>query len=216
MTDADLIDAGVSRVHGQRRTQDQRSEATRTRLLRAAIEILVKRGYSGFRIAEVANTAGVSQGALIHHYGNKNSLIIACMTHIYEQSLRRSKERSEELNIDDVISEASEDAEEFFFSEGFLIGLDFIRSGSKNPELSKKILKISSSNRHPAEELWVDRLVKHGLPREQAKSVLWLLWAVIRGLAVRRTIGVDKDRETKTIELALELVRDFAARIRSS
>ena len=44
----------------KRRTQAERSETTRTRLLEAAMKVVAKRGYSGFTTAEAARLA--SQG----------------------------------------------------------------------------------------------------------------------------------------------------------
>jgi hypothetical protein len=41
----------------KRRTQARRREEMRRRLLDAAIALLIERGYSGFRVAEVANLA---------------------------------------------------------------------------------------------------------------------------------------------------------------
>lgn len=58
-----------------RRTQQQRSELTRRRILDATFELLKEKGVSGFRIADVALRAGVSRGALVHHFRSKDALV---------------------------------------------------------------------------------------------------------------------------------------------
>ena len=52
----------------RRRTQAERSEETRTRILKAAANLIRKRGYARFRTAEVAEEAGLSRGAQLHHF----------------------------------------------------------------------------------------------------------------------------------------------------
>ena len=55
---------GLVRVRrAKRRTQAERTEETRTRVLDAAVEVLRKKGYAHFRTADVAKAAGVSRGA---------------------------------------------------------------------------------------------------------------------------------------------------------
>ncbi|MGA8126368.1 MAG: helix-turn-helix domain-containing protein, partial [Mycobacterium sp.] len=54
-----------------RRTQAERSAAMRTRLLDATIECLVSYGYAGTTTPRVAERAGVTRGAQIHHFRSK-------------------------------------------------------------------------------------------------------------------------------------------------
>jgi AcrR family transcriptional regulator len=52
---------------------------TRERLLRAAAEVFARRGYDGTRVADIAATAGVSNGALYAHFGSKAELLVAAL-----------------------------------------------------------------------------------------------------------------------------------------
>jgi AcrR family transcriptional regulator len=52
---------------------------TRERLLRAAAEVFAERGYDGTRVADIAATAGVSNGALYAHFGSKADLLVAAL-----------------------------------------------------------------------------------------------------------------------------------------
>ncbi|MDT5024109.1 MAG: hypothetical protein QOE61_535, partial [Micromonosporaceae bacterium] len=51
-----------------RRTQEQRSAEMRVRLLDATIECLVEYGYAGTTTPRVAEKAGVTRGAQVHHF----------------------------------------------------------------------------------------------------------------------------------------------------
>src|SRR5438105_8937314 len=52
---------------------------TRQRLLRAAADVFARRGYDGTRVADIAATAGVSNGALYAHFGSKADLLVAAL-----------------------------------------------------------------------------------------------------------------------------------------
>ncbi|WP_117211292.1 TetR/AcrR family transcriptional regulator [Allorhizocola rhizosphaerae] len=58
-----------------RRPQQDRSRATRRRLLAAAIECLAELGWSGTTVVVVAERAGVSRGAAQHHFPTRESLV---------------------------------------------------------------------------------------------------------------------------------------------
>jgi AcrR family transcriptional regulator len=66
-----------------RRTQQQRREATRARLLGAARDALVERGHAGTTTSEVCRRAGVSQGALFKHFASKGELLAATAEQLF-------------------------------------------------------------------------------------------------------------------------------------
>ena len=68
-----------------RRTQAERSAAMRQRLLDATVECLVTYGYAGTTTHRVAELAGVTRGAQIHHFGAKEDLVVAAIEHLAQQ-----------------------------------------------------------------------------------------------------------------------------------
>src|ERR1700722_8324000 len=67
----------VKRNAENRRTQAERSEATRAALLEAARRLFSTKGYSNSGREEIVASAGVTRGALQHHFGDKQSLFVA-------------------------------------------------------------------------------------------------------------------------------------------
>ncbi|WP_339097662.1 TetR/AcrR family transcriptional regulator [Deinococcus sp. VB343] len=61
----------------ERRTQAERSESMRQKLLEATLDCLVTDGYVGLTIGKVTERAGVSRGAPLHHFSSKSGLMEA-------------------------------------------------------------------------------------------------------------------------------------------
>lgn len=64
-----------------RRTQADRREATRAALLRAARELFAAKGFTGAGREEIVERAGVTRGAMYHHFASKEDLFRA----VFEQ-----------------------------------------------------------------------------------------------------------------------------------
>jgi AcrR family transcriptional regulator len=63
------------------RTQVERSESTRAALIAAARPLFAERGFAGVGAEEIVRAAGLTRGALYHHFGGKRGLFEA----VYEQ-----------------------------------------------------------------------------------------------------------------------------------
>ena len=74
-----------------RRTQEDRSREARGKILAATIDVLTGSGYGGLTTKEVATQAGISNGALMHHYANKAELVVAATAAVYEEWSRRGQ-----------------------------------------------------------------------------------------------------------------------------
>ncbi|KQM21099.1 TetR/AcrR family transcriptional regulator [Novosphingobium sp. Leaf2] len=77
--------------------QALKSAQTRARLIEATIRVLVRSGYSRTTTPQVALEAGLSRGAMLHHFDNGASLIKATIMHLHERRLRAFR-RSAELS----------------------------------------------------------------------------------------------------------------------
>ncbi len=78
----------------ERRPNVERSAATRKLILDATITCLNDWGYGGVTNIKVADAAGVSRGAMMHHFPTRQALIIATIEHAHH---RLNEYRSAEM-----------------------------------------------------------------------------------------------------------------------
>ena len=65
--------------------QQNRSRATRQRLLETTIRCLARHGWEVSTVAFIAAEAGISRGAVQHHFRTREALIIAALEHMFAE-----------------------------------------------------------------------------------------------------------------------------------
>ncbi|MGA5322565.1 TetR/AcrR family transcriptional regulator [Streptomyces seoulensis] len=76
---------GVSTAERDRVPKQDRSRATRLRLLEAAVACLAEHGWGGSTVSVVAERAGVSRGAAQHHFPTREDLFTAAVEYVAER-----------------------------------------------------------------------------------------------------------------------------------
>lgn len=71
-------------TEADREPRQERSRATRARLLDAAVGCLAERGAAGATVGAVAERAGVSRGAAQHHFPTREDLFLAALRHMLD------------------------------------------------------------------------------------------------------------------------------------
>ncbi|AZM61649.1 MULTISPECIES: TetR/AcrR family transcriptional regulator [unclassified Streptomyces] len=69
----------------ERVPKQDRSRATRQRLLEAAVACLAEHGWAGSTVSVVAERAGVSRGAAQHHFPTREDLFTAAVEYVAEE-----------------------------------------------------------------------------------------------------------------------------------
>lgn len=68
--------------------QAQKSASTRTQIIEAAIKCLVDLGYARTTTAVIAAKAGLSRGAMLHHFPSKMHIVRAAVDYLHAKRLR--------------------------------------------------------------------------------------------------------------------------------
>lgn len=73
---------------GEQGWQARKSAATRDQILDAAVRCIVDLGYSNTTTMKIAERAGLSRGATLHHFPSKMDIIKAAVDYLHEKRLR--------------------------------------------------------------------------------------------------------------------------------
>jgi AcrR family transcriptional regulator len=196
----------------ERRTQAERREATRKLILDATVEAMMKLGIAGLRMEDVEQQAGVSRGALLHHFATKQDMIYATLEYVNERSLERSRERTQfalrARSIAEVIDAVVADATEFFFGQGFFVEFSLAFQQAL-PDLRRATNRLSRTSRFAVEESWREALESQGLPSDIASDVLDLTLNAVRGFFVRRFLDDDRSRRAHLMKVWQDMVRYY-------
>ena len=190
----------------RRRTQAERSDTMRWRLLEAAAAVLRRTGLTGFRTADVCVEAGVSKGALLHHFATKDDLIVAVFDQLYGDISARSHQPSGATTLAEAVDELIADSHAFFFSDSFQISLDITVAAARHPHLRDQIFGVVRRSRKDAEALWVERLQAFGIDPADALDAVWIINSTIRGFAVRALWEPDQSRFAHVERITADLV----------
>ena len=97
----------VKREHpeGQRRTQAERSATTRAALVEAARELFASDGYAATGREAIVERAGVTRGALYHHFADKEALFRAVFEQIESEVMAKAAEAAMSVSPDDPLGQ---------------------------------------------------------------------------------------------------------------
>jgi len=86
----------LERSRPRRRTQLERTAETRGAIMRAVVESIAEVGFKRTTASEIARRAGVTWGAVQHHFGGKDGILGA----VLEDSFHRFAERLSDIGAD--------------------------------------------------------------------------------------------------------------------
>jgi AcrR family transcriptional regulator len=183
-----------------RRTNAERSAATRNKLIEAAIDTLYRSGYTATTTIEVAKRARVSRGAMLHQFPARVDLLLAVAQHIIDTN---SRYRREQLGSESGLKRfyAAADVSWAVHSQPSAIALLEILMATRSDKDLRKgfegfrkvwIEARSNAAARMAADLGVSNVA-------DIESLITLHQASMRGLAiemmfVRESEGIDKAR----------------------
>ena len=174
----------------ERRTQAERTATTRAALLAATVDTLVERGYRGTTTSDVARRAGVSYGALLHHYPTKADLLSAAVAHLLDQRITEFRKAMADLPPQTVTRDAAIDVLWTMFSgPTFTAWLELWLAARTDPELAAAVTAVDREFSDTSIELF-----RELFPEESAAdpdlpvTAVATLFTFLNGLALSNLI----------------------------
>lgn len=174
----------------------------RARLAAAAYQTVAKGGLGALRLRSVAQEAGVSQGALLHHFPDKNAVVLAAI----ETALELARQDSEPYlanaptGSESVFRSMLAEFKAFFFSDRFWVAIGITLEAAKDKRFYATVRNRVAELRKPVYAAWAARLMEVGRDAEQAERDVRSGAALISGLAIRRFWADSDDVAEQIVE----------------
>ena len=179
--------------------QQQRSRSTRHRVLEAAVDCLVERGWSGTTTTLVAERAGVSRGAQLHHYRTKSALLLAAVEHLAERRTAELRAEAAALPPDgDPVPGTVRLLATLFTGPLFAAAIELWVAARTDPTLKAALVPVETRFGRELHRLTVDLLgADESRPgvREAVQATLDLM----RGLGVASLLTDDSARRSRLL-----------------
>jgi AcrR family transcriptional regulator len=184
----------------KRRNQAERSAATREALLNATLECLVEDGYANTTTARVAERAGVSRGAHLHHFQTRDALLAAAAEHLTAKRGAHLLAAADELPTGpDRIARGLDLLWDSYANPLYQASLDLWTHGRTDAELRRHLVPIERQLDRQTAEL-ARRLFPDAAARPDFEHLIELALAAIRGLVVLDTLHPGGARAAKQWE----------------
>jgi AcrR family transcriptional regulator len=168
-----------------RRTQESRSKAAREKLLRATIELLQERGYSGLTTKEVAARAGFSNGALMHHFSTKADLVIAAGAYIYERHIAEGRKAANSAAARaNPLKAFIADCENVYLGNSFIPTTEMMVAARSDPLMNAPFDVFMDEYRKTMNDIWLKAFMRAGYSEADASFAIMSPLFIIRGMAI--------------------------------
>lgn len=196
----------------QRRTQEERSAATRARLLDAAVACLVELGYGGTTTTVVAERAGVSRGAQLHHFATRAQLIGAAVQHVFQGLTDDYRAGFAAIPPGvDRVDAAVDLLWSLYLQPRHLAALDLYLAARTDSELRAALAPVAARHRENVLALareYFPEAARHGARFE---ALLDLILDTMLGLALARGLYGERASEAAVLAEIRRLARELAA-----
>jgi AcrR family transcriptional regulator len=196
------------------RQQQDRSRVTQRRLLDATVACLVEFGWAGTTTTLVAERAGVSRGAQLHHYPTKEALVLAAVAHLAE---RRSEELEAEttdvpaLPLPQRVDRVVDLLLTVYVGPLFQAALELWVAARTDPALRTTLVPLEARFGRNLHRFAV-RLLGADERRPGVRQAVQATLDLLRGLGVASLLTDDTERRAALLaEWKLQLVQKLAA-----
>jgi AcrR family transcriptional regulator len=169
-----------------RRTQAERTAATRAALLQATLDTLVEEGYRGTTTQKIAKRAGLSYGALLHHFPTKHDLLTAGLAHLLDERIAEFRKAMADLPPQTPTRDASIDVLwQMFQTPTFVAWIELYVAARTDTDLAPAVATVDRRFTDISIELFRELFPEESRQDpDLPQTAIGLLFSFLTGLAV--------------------------------
>ncbi|PAU79428.1 TetR/AcrR family transcriptional regulator [Halomonas salipaludis] len=170
----------------KRQNQEERSRQTQSRVTQATIECILEKGIRATSTVDVARQAGVSRGALVHHYPSKTSLMQAALEDLLNREVESvrdmaKKVKAGELNFDNFLVALHE----HFKGDMYMVTLEYLTNARTDPDIMEVLVPLASKFNDSLERIWEHLVASAEHTSHQKRVALNATLCMMRGMGAQ-------------------------------
>jgi AcrR family transcriptional regulator len=198
-----------------RRTQEERSTQTRGQLVNAAIQVMQESGYANLTISKVADRAGLTNGAMQHHFASREELIIAVLDALYPVlEIPFEDIASRKWAVKERVSAYIDLLWQIYSRPEYLVIWDIAFGTRGDPPLNAKLQNYQRDISARMRKQLAASFADVGLTVQDAEQIISVVISCLRGFALQAVFGVDRRRSDldHVKEIASEYIAKYSSR----
>ena len=192
--------------------QQTKSAQTRLAILTAAVDCFYELGHSNTTTDSIARKAGVSRGAMLHHFPTRFELIKAAVQHLSQQRLSRFAEEESRVNQGAEHTRVGEGIDAFWEqlnSPSFVVFHELKVAARTDKELEKALIPALKDFERAFYEISRQTFPDLALSEAFARGNFLTMY-LLEGMAAAKLVQGAKVPEEKMLAwLKRELVRSY-------
>lgn len=198
----------MTKLQTPRRTQAERTRASREKITQAAIDFFARQGFRGTKLADIAKAAGLTEPGLLHHFPSKTHLLMEVLK-------ERDRIDGERLHV--TLQKNGN------FLEASIELVEHNETVPGLVQLFTLLVAEGVSQDHPAHTFFIERYQRsrqnmvQGIIRAQqanevrsdipAETLVVMIFAMMDGLQVQWLLEPEKINMSETFRVLMDLLQ---------
>jgi AcrR family transcriptional regulator len=174
------------------RTQGERTSATRARLIEATLDVLLSRGYAAATAVDIAARAGLTRGALNHHFESKDELVVEAVSHLLRTTTAEIRTYADQVKSGSLsIADFVDRLWAIFSGPFFMITLEHITASRHNESLRTQLVAHTREFHSSLDEIWRQFFSRTNLLDSELETTFNATLCLLRGMGVQTVLRND-------------------------
>lgn len=196
--------------------QAEKSQMTRNAILEATVQCLVDIGYAQTTTERIALQAGLSRGAMTHHFKSRADVFIAAARYITEKRAQEYADLIDRINVPEGslpslmhMRETMLICHQYYASPTFIGLHELLRGARTDKELKRAITALEKALDQKISDAMLKRFPYLSAVEETREKLMDLIMSTMQGVAVDMAPHLKKG---KRLERLLDLLASIAMR----
>lgn len=170
----------------QRQTQEERSRQTQAKIMRGTLECILEKGIRATSTVDVARQAGVSRGALMHHYPSKEALMQAALEDLLNHEVVSVKEMADGIKAGTLDFDTLIDTlHDHFKGNLYMVTLEYLTAARTDESIKEVLEPLAARFNASLEAIWEQLLISTRHSSHEKRVALNATLCMMRGMGAQ-------------------------------